>query len=126
MTDASAENRTKRIEFDNPPIIELGVSLFHVPIPELKAQHIGIYWNRVRDRYPLCQQQSVVVNQSEPQPSPVLTPVSEEIFPLPRFWFFNNDQPALVQVQRDAFMFNWRRLPTAPTEYPHYESVIKD
>jgi uncharacterized protein (TIGR04255 family) len=124
MTDASAPNTT-RIEFENPPITELAVSLFHVPLAELKAQHIGIYWTRVRDRYPICQQQTVVV-PSESQASPLLRPVAEETFPLPRFWFYSNDQPTLVQVQRDAFMFNWRRSPTSATTYPHYESVIKD
>jgi hypothetical protein len=49
--------------------------------------------------------------------------VPGEMLPLPRFWFSNDAHPILVQVQRNAFMINWRRLPGAsPDEYPHYEN----
>jgi uncharacterized protein (TIGR04255 family) len=129
MTNAPTGATKERIKFENPPIIELVVSLFHMPIPELKAQHIGIYWDRVREKYPLCQQQSIVVNPFDPQPQP-LQPLMEapgEIFPLPRFWFLSNEHPTLIQMQRNAFMLNWRRLPNAmPSEYPHYESVVAE
>ncbi len=124
MTNALAGHTKKRIKFENPPITELVVSLFHMPMPEFKAQHIGIYWDRVRKKYPLCQQQSVVINPSDPQQ---LMQAPGEVFPLPRFWFSSDDHPTLVQVQRNAFMLNWRRLPGGlRSEYPHYETVIKD
>jgi uncharacterized protein (TIGR04255 family) len=124
MTNALAGHTKERIKFENPPITELVVSLFHLPMPELKAQHIGIYWDHIRKKYPLCQQQSVVVNPSDPQP---FMEAPDELFPLPRFWFSSDDHPTLVQVQRNAFMLNWRRLPSAPQgKYPHYETVIKD
>jgi uncharacterized protein (TIGR04255 family) len=125
MTNAPAEATRERIKFENPPITELVVSLFHMPIPELKAQHIGIYWDSVREKYPLCQQQSIVVHPLDPQPQQGLMQAPDEIFPLPRFWFLSNDHPTLIQVQRNAFMLNWRRLPSAmPSEYPHYENVV--
>ncbi len=123
MTNALVGHTKERIKFENPPITELVVSLFHLPLPELKAQHIGIYWDRVRNKYPLCQQQHLVIND----PSQQFIGVPGEIFPLPRFWFYSDDHPTLVQVQRNAFMLNWRRLPSFPlSEYPHYETVIKD
>jgi uncharacterized protein (TIGR04255 family) len=93
-------------------------------MPELKAQQIGIYWDRIRKKYPHCQQQSVVINPSDPQP---FIQAPGEIFPLPRFWFLSDDHPTLLQVQRNAFMLNWRRFPSAlRSEYPHYETMIKD
>jgi uncharacterized protein (TIGR04255 family) len=53
--------------------------------------------------------------------------VPGEVFPLPRFWFLSTIHPTLIQVQRNAFMINWRRAPNAPAnEYPHYETVAKD
>ena len=111
----------KRIKFENPPINELVLALFHLPIVEMKAQHIGLYWNRIRDRYPLCEQQPPIVNPSETQPFP---DAPGEVFPLPRFWFFSDVHPTLIQIQRNAFIFNWRRGTTS--EYPHYETVEKD
>jgi uncharacterized protein (TIGR04255 family) len=125
MAETAHDATSKRTKFENPPINELVVSLFHLPIPELKAQHIGIYWSRVRERYPLCEQQSVVATPSDTQP--LITPITGEVFPLPRFWFYSDAHPTLIQVQRNAFMVNWRRLPSlAGREYPHYEMVIAD
>lgn len=119
-----AENKDiKRVKFENPPINELGISLFYVPVAELKAQHIGIYWSKIEERYPLCEQQPPVISDPlNPQPFPDAVP--GEVFPLPRFWFSRAEHPTLIQVQRNAFMLNWRRV--SGTEYPHYETVIED
>jgi uncharacterized protein (TIGR04255 family) len=126
MTNAPTGATKERIKFENPPITELGISLFHMPILEFQAQHIGIYWDRVRQKYPLCQQQSIVVNPLDPQPQAFMQGPGE-IFPLPRFWFFSNDHLTLIQVQRNAFMLNWRRVTSSMTsEYPHYESVVAE
>jgi uncharacterized protein (TIGR04255 family) len=113
--------QSDRVKFAKPPLVELVVSLFHLPIRELKAQHVGLYWNLIRDRFPLCEQKPVVVTEGQP-----FTPeyAEGELFPLARFWFFSEKHPTLIQLQRNAFMLNWRR--TAEAEYPHYEAVIKD
>jgi len=53
MESLSPGAADKRIKFANPPINELVIALFYLPIMEMKSQHIGLYWNRIRDRYPL-------------------------------------------------------------------------
>jgi uncharacterized protein (TIGR04255 family) len=119
LSSGAAANR---IKFENPPINELIIALFHLPITEIKAQHIGIYWNRIRDRYPRCEQRPIIVSSpSDPKPFPE---APGEIFPLPRFWFFRDNHPTLIQIQRNAFLLNWRR--GNENEYPHYETVVKD
>jgi uncharacterized protein (TIGR04255 family) len=118
----SSDTTDKRIKFENPPINELVIALYHLPIVEMKSQHIGLYWNRIRDRYPQCEQQSIIL-VSSPNTQP-LQEVPGEIFPMPRFWFSSEAHPTLIQIQRNAFIFNWRRLAT--NEYPHYETVITD
>jgi uncharacterized protein (TIGR04255 family) len=40
---------------------------------------------------------------------------------MPRVWFLNKDGTRLVQVQRDHFIVNWRKLDT-DVEYPRYVS----
>src|SRR5262249_22437812 len=122
MESSSSGAADQRIKFENPPMNELVIALYHLPIVEMKSQHIGLYWNRIRDRYPLCEQQPIIIiDASDTQP---LSEVPGEIFPLPRFWFSSDTNPTLIQVQRNAFIFNWRRLAT--NEYPHYETVITD
>lgn len=119
------ETPGKRIKFENPPINELAIALFHIPITELKAQHIGSYWDRIRARYPLCDQQQPVISLPDLQQAFAQAP--GELFPLPRFWFYSNTHPTLIQIQRNAFMLNWRRATALPqSEYPHYEAVADD
>ena len=125
MNNHPEESVGNRIKFENPPINELVIALFHMPITELKAQHIGSYWDRIRGKYPLCDQQQPVM--SLPDVPQAFADVPGELFPLPRFWFYNNTHPTLIQVQRNAFMLNWRRATALPdAEYPHYEAVAKN
>jgi uncharacterized protein (TIGR04255 family) len=113
---AAASPIGERVKFENPPINELVVAMFHLPVSELRAQHIGLYWSEIRQRYPHCEQQVPITQEVfETQPG--------EVLPLPRFWFSDRSKPSLIQVQRNAFIFNWRRVPDV--EYPHYETVAR-
>ena len=91
---------------------------------EMKAQHIGLYWNRIRDRYPLLRA-ATPHNRHQPiRHAAHYKKTPGELFPLPRFWFSSATHPMLIQVQRNAFIFNWRRGDA--NEYPHYDTVVKD
>ena len=124
MERSSSETANKRIKFENPPINELVMALYHLPIMDMKAQHIGLYWNRIRDRYPSCEQRPMVAS-GEGSP---YREAPNEVFPLPRFWFFRDqNDPTLIQIQRNAFLFNWRRRGDGgEANYPHYETVAQD
>ncbi len=123
MEKSSPEAANKRIKFENPPVNELSIGLFHLPIVEMKAQHIGIYWDSIRERYPLCDQQApAVASAPGTPPTALFQEVPGEVFPLPRFWFSSDIYPTLIQVQRNAFLLNWRRV--TASEYPHYETVV--
>ncbi len=111
-----------RLKFKNPPINELVVGMFHVPIVDLKAQHIGLYWDKVRDRFPSCEQQNVIVGPND-NVAVLLQDQPGEVFPLPRFWLAKPNSPILVQIQRNAFLVNWRKVQEAL--YPHFEQVFK-
>jgi uncharacterized protein (TIGR04255 family) len=41
---------------------------------------------------------------------------------MPRLWFLNPDGTRLIQVQRDHFILNWRKLETEQA-YPRYETL---
>ena|SRR5271157_5991502 len=127
MEKSSPEAANERIKFENPPIQELGIALFHLPIMEMKSQHIGIYWGLIREKYPLCEHQTPIasVSDAQPQQLTVFQGVPGEVFPLPRFWFSSKSHPTLIQVQRNAFILNWRRE-AATEDYPHYEKVVED
>ena len=108
---------TKRVKFENPPINELVFAVYYKPINELKAQYIGRFWDFIISKYPNCEQQPPISLRG------FAPDVPDEIFPLPRFWFHSGQGTPLIQVQRDAFIFNWRSDGTK--KYPHYEDLKK-
>jgi uncharacterized protein (TIGR04255 family) len=113
-----------RAHFQFPPINELVLGVRFPPLAELKAQHIGLYWQSIRPRFPECSQQLPHILVPAGTSGATFT-VPGEIFPLPRFWFLSSEHPLVVQVQRDAFWLNWRRGPNSG-DYPHYEKVAVD
>jgi uncharacterized protein (TIGR04255 family) len=107
-----------RKKFLTPPITELVMGISFVPLNELRAQHIGIYWNLIKDRFPVCEQQPPIALDPAAM---TFREVPGEIFPLPRFWFSSGPESTLVQLQRDMFLLNWRK--GSENLYPHYENV---
>lgn len=88
MTEPADNERKERIQFESAPVNEVVIGLYHVPITELRSQHIGIYWNTIRDRYPLCEQQPPIAQAPEQiDLSGLLRQMGGEVYPLPRFWF---------------------------------------
>ena len=103
------------INFENSPISEVVVSTyFNPPLSNLRSEHIGLFWKKLKSEFP-------VVNQQLPagaQPDPT----ANELFPMPRYWFIGTDDIDLIQVQKNAFIFNWRRR---NNEYPRFHGHIK-
>lgn len=117
----AATKEKGRLKFKNPPINELVIALYHLPIINMQAQHIGLYWEKIRKCYPKCEQQvPIFLNVQAPAPG-IVPATAGELYPLPRFWFHSGPGSMLIQVQRDGFFFNWRK--DNENEYPHYEVV---
>jgi uncharacterized protein (TIGR04255 family) len=110
-------------EYAKPPVVEVACSIQFEPIDKLHTGRLGLLWEGYRDRYPLVEQQpplSPIREQFEP--APMRLGFSFETFPMPRVWFLKPDGTRLVQVQRDHFIVNWRKLDT-DVEYPRYVSI---
>jgi uncharacterized protein (TIGR04255 family) len=110
-----------RLKYRNQPINELIIgAYFDQPIMPLHAEHVGLLWAEVRKEFPKIQQQPEL---SLPIIGPTLTfqvGLTDEPYPMPRFWLISEDDTILMQIQKNAFIFNWRKR---DTEYPHFESV---
>jgi uncharacterized protein (TIGR04255 family) len=124
MTNGKKSAGAGRIKFRHPPINELVIGVYYPPVHEVKAQHIGMYWDSIQERYPNCEQQFPAAIPFEGQPPTLMVEVPGEVFPLPRFWFSSPSHPTLIQVQRNAFILNWRHA--REEEYPHFENGEKD
>ena len=106
--------------FKNPPINEVALATyFNPPLAGLRSEHVGLLWDRIRYDFPTVQQQP-------PLPSPsgnVMTVGGGDFPPVPRFWFIGRNDTYVIQIQKDMFIFNWRRRGSAL--YPGFDGSIK-
>ncbi len=115
-------------DFERPPVVETVLSAQFERIQGLRAVHWGLFWRRLKDRFPTTEERPPLhpVFERFPDPLPAGNVRFEaiEMPELPRLWLHNAEQTELIQVQSDRFITNWRkRAETDP--YPHYEPVIK-
>lgn len=110
-------------EYGNPPVDEVVCGVLFDPIVGFLLPHFGVLWEKFRQEYPRCQEVAPLMPVVEgPEQLPPQEIVVSEI-PLPRVWFLHDDG-RIIQVQRDRFLHNWRKL--QPTnEYPRYRKVFQ-
>ena len=99
--------------FENPPVNEVVVAAyFDPPLFGLRSEHIGLLWGKFKEDFP-------VVNQKMPD---FVISAPDEPCSMPRYWFVAEDESSLVQIQKNAFIFNWRRR---EDKYPGFRQHIK-
>jgi uncharacterized protein (TIGR04255 family) len=93
-----------QITFGKPPVNEVVLGRHFLQRPDFVAPYFGIFWSKIRDRFPKVEQTQPVFS-------------SQEIFfldpgtLLPRVWYVSADQAMLVQLQQNRFYYNWRQRP---------------
>ena len=106
-----------KTRFGNPPVNELVIATyFNPPLFTLRSEHVGLLWSKIRDAFPVVEQQAPVGGAE------TFEQISGELFPMPRFWFVAEDKINLIQLQKNAFMLNWRRR---DAQYPHFAENLK-
>lgn len=102
------------IAFENPPVNEVVVSTyFDPPLSDFRNEHVGLFWGEIKKEFPGVRQQIPVGFAPE---------VVDNEFPMPRYWFISANGINLIQIQQNAFMFNWRRR---DEDYPRFHRTIK-
>jgi uncharacterized protein (TIGR04255 family) len=109
------------VMFNKPPLEEVIVGAFFAqPIP-LRSEHVGLFWSEVRKELPVIQQQPELASPFGAI-QPFGFPGPGEVYPMPRFWLVSEDESILVQIQKNAFVLNWRKR---NAEYPRFDTVKK-
>jgi len=115
------------ISYKNPPVIEVVCGILFKPIKTFLAPHFGLLWEEFKPDYPTCQEVSPlapVVEKFEPEQAAQLNIELVDVPPLPRIWFIDKKENGIIQVQRDRFLYNWRKIQLGD-EYPRYHNVIE-
>ena len=112
-------------DYESPPVIEVVCGVLFKTIDKLYAPHLGLLWEKYKKEYPVCREL--------PPLAPVIEHFKErshvdlqfdDIPPLPRIWYVHEKDDGIIQVQRDRFLFNWKKV-RSEDEYPRYPKVIK-
>jgi uncharacterized protein (TIGR04255 family) len=113
--------------YDQPPITEVACSVLFPSLEELLSPHIGLLWQRFQPEYPFCDDVVPITPRVEIFDDQNIEPQLKlsNIPPLPRAWFINQDGTRIIQIQRDRFVHNWRKV-HVDSEYPRYSSLIRD
>ncbi|WP_368507900.1 TIGR04255 family protein [Bradyrhizobium lupini] len=114
-------------EFRAPPLTEVALGAQFDVIPGFLTPHVGLVWQRFRDQFPLLEEQQA------------LPPIFETFGPNPQFgmslqlvagpetprvFFINQARTELLQVQKDRFLHNWRKVGAADS-YPRFERMLE-
>lgn len=103
------------IAFENPPVDEVVIStFFNPPLTDFRTEHVGLFWEVIMGEFPIVRQQ--------PPVGTVSGSTADEPFLMPRYWLIADNDTNLIQIQKNAFMFNWRRR---DEEYPRFHENIK-
>ncbi|NUQ45985.1 MAG: TIGR04255 family protein [Phycisphaerae bacterium] len=95
------------------------------PLEGMLAPHLGVLWDRIRTEYPTCQEVAPLAPAIEHfDDSASMELAISETPPLPRIWFIRRDETGVIQVQRDRFLHNWRKM-SGTDPYPRYANVVR-
>ena len=126
--DQMAEERGPLPEFGKPPVSEVALSVEFEPLANWRSPHAGLYWGRINSEYPHTEAKLPVPSQienfdAEFRQGPTVR--VEMVDPdLSRFWFLAEPPNRLIQVQRDRFIINWRKV-RGDEVYPRYEVEMR-
>jgi uncharacterized protein (TIGR04255 family) len=99
--------------FRKPPVTEVVLAASFKSLT-LSIPDIGLLWEAFRSKFPIVEEHPPYEPPTEMfEPGFSGPPISFEISPtppLPRIWMLSEDQTELLQLQRNWFACNWRKV----------------
>lgn len=114
-------------EFRAPPITEVALGAQFDVIPGFLTPHVGLVWQRFREQFPLLEEQAplpAVFETFGPNPQFGMSLQLMAGPETPRVFFINQARTELLQVQKDRFLHNWRKVGAADN-YPRFERMLE-
>lgn len=111
---------TQRIvDFQSPPVAETALGVVFAPLSRWSVLHFGLLWSRFRELYP----ETEIKMAGGPGEVRFTSAEGIDFAAIPiKAMFIDPSGNQLVQVQRNAFIRNWRQTEQT-AEYEHYENV---
>lgn len=124
MTDSTH----KLPSFENPPVTEVALGVEFAPLTGWRSAYAGLYWAAIKDEFPGTEIQPPLPSQIEsldevfwPHPSVRLEMGNPD---MNRMWFLSEPSNRLIQLQKNRFIFNWRKV-SGDEAYPRYFDYVR-
>lgn len=114
---------TSEINYINSPLVEVVCGVSFKSLDSLTVPYVGLFWDEFRHDFPKCQELPPLLPISNLEQNIELEFSNVPL--LPRLWFFNLEKNKVIQLQRDRFIFNWRKS-TYEGKYPNYPMVFNN
>jgi len=116
-------------DFKAPPVTEVVLGVQFNTIERFLSPHLGLVWERFKSNFPHIEERPSIPPSFEtfgahPQLFPAIGLQIITVAEMPRVFFINSDKTQLLQVQKDRFLHNWRKVETGGT-YPRFERMLE-
>lgn len=114
------------VTYQNPPLVEVAVSLQFERPSGLNGAHLGAFWYTQRDKYPHAKTAPPIPSVDPDlfgSPGPLLVPSIRIALlnePEQRVQMTSEDEQWMVQIQENRIVINWRKHDGS---YPRYEAA---
>jgi uncharacterized protein (TIGR04255 family) len=116
-------------DFRSPPVVEVVCGIQFAPLVELRSAHIGLFWQRVREAYPIVRDAFALPPIVENFGAPSLQTITNLPFftmgggaPAPRVQLVDQQSGEMIQVQNGRFHHNWEKH-RGEVPYRRYKNI---
>jgi uncharacterized protein (TIGR04255 family) len=116
-------------DFSAPPLTEVILGVQFDSLERFLSPHLGLVWERFKSKFPHVEEHPPLVPVFEtfgapPQFVPSFAFQVMSGAEMSRVFFINDDRTQLLQVQRDRFLHNWRKV-DGGDGYPRFERMLE-
>jgi uncharacterized protein (TIGR04255 family) len=116
-------------DYSEPPVTEVVVGVQFNTIDRFITAHVGRLWELFKDEFNEAEEHPPVMPTFETfgQITPMLSGLVfgvPPLFGMQRSFFINGDKTQILQIQKDRFLHNWRKIGDA-TSYPRFERILE-
>ncbi|MBW8000440.1 MAG: TIGR04255 family protein [Planctomycetes bacterium] len=117
-------------DYDKPPVNEVVLGVQFGTLANFSAIHSGLFWQKIKGDYPKNSVHPQIAPSAETFEGPVMAELGVKTVisstpPSPRYWFLDDSENQLIQLQSNRFLHNWRKM-TGEEDYPHYSNILPE
>jgi uncharacterized protein (TIGR04255 family) len=130
LPNGMTSRRADLVDFESAPVTEVVLGVQFNSLERFLSPHLGVVWGEFKQEFPLVEEHPYLPPVFETFGAPaafIIPSVNFQIMTRPemlRVHFLNLERTELLQVQRDRFLHNWRKIGSGD-DYPRFERMIE-